>query len=215
MNPRKFTIIDNDTQRTSVFESSAETVAELKRDLIAHGFSVEGKTIQEGLTRIEFRSGDAVLPHDVPRNGTITNDLVFRLTKSEKNIKSGSMSRLEAYAKIKELNLGDTIKNKYGKNFTQCTTADLVAEVEKAVSKLTPEVASKKKEQKPSKKQGNTESIISDNTTAAVVALTSALLDNGLISNDQGTNIANILGIKIKCNVVYSQAELDDMFENW
>lgn len=128
---RTFTIIDSDTQRTAVIQSTAETVAELKRDLEANGFIVEGKSIQEGISRTEFTSDDSVLPHDVPRNGTTTNDLVFRLTKSNKNIKSGAMTRPEAYAKIKELGLGDAIKEKFGKNFTQCSTDILIKEIEK------------------------------------------------------------------------------------
>ena len=127
---RTFTIIDSDTQRTAVIQSTAETVAELKRDLEANGFIVEGKSIQEGISRTEFTSDDSVLPHDVPRNGTTTNDLVFRLTKSNKNIKSGAMTRPEAYAKIKELGLGEAIKEKFGKNFTQCSTDILIKEIE-------------------------------------------------------------------------------------
>ena len=130
---RTFTIIDSDTQRTAVIQSTAETVAELKRDLEANGFVVEGKSIQEGISRTEFTSDESVLPHDVPRNGTTTNDLVFRLTKSNKNIKSGVLTRQEAYAKVKELGLGETIKSKFGKNFTQCSTETLVKEIESVI----------------------------------------------------------------------------------
>lgn len=36
------------------------------------------------------------------------------------------MERKEAYAKIKELNLQEECKKKYGKNFTQCSTDNLV-----------------------------------------------------------------------------------------
>lgn len=35
------------------------------------------------------------------------------------------MERKEAYAKIKELNLQEECKKKYGKNFTQCKTNEL------------------------------------------------------------------------------------------
>ena len=36
------------------------------------------------------------------------------------------MERKEAYAKIKELNLQEECKKKYGKNFTQCKTDELI-----------------------------------------------------------------------------------------
>lgn len=36
------------------------------------------------------------------------------------------MERKEAYAKIKELNLQEECKKRYGKNFTQCKTDELV-----------------------------------------------------------------------------------------
>ena len=78
-----FTIVDTESQKTKEIHSSATTVAELKRDLRQNGFNVDGKTIQEGLTRTEFKDDSSLLPHDVPtRNGGITNDLVFRLTKT-------------------------------------------------------------------------------------------------------------------------------------
>lgn len=124
METRIYTVVDTDTQMTKEFNSTATTVAELKQELINNGFSVEGKTIQEAITRIEFKDDSSVLPHDVPYKGTTTNNLVFRLTQSEKHVKSGS-DRNDLYAKIKSLNLGDEIKNYFGKNFTQVSSADL------------------------------------------------------------------------------------------
>ena len=125
-NMNTFTIVDTESQKTKEIQSNATTVAELKRDLRQNGFNVDGKTIQEALTRTEFKDDSSMLPHDVPYKGGITNDLVFRLTKTNKQIMSG-MDRQEAYAEVKRLGLGDAIKAKFGKNFTQCSTADLVA----------------------------------------------------------------------------------------
>lgn len=125
-NMNTFTIVDTESQKTKEIQSNATTVAELKRDLRQNGFNVDGKTIQEALTRTEFRDDSSVLPHDVPYKGGITNDLVFRLTKTNKQIMSG-IDRQEVYAEVKRLGLGDAIKAKFGKNFTQCSTTDLVA----------------------------------------------------------------------------------------
>ena len=125
-NMNTFTIVDTESQKTKEIQSNATTVAELKRDLRQNGFNVDGKTIQEALTRTEFKDDNSMLPHDVPYKGGITNDLVFRLTKTNKQIMSG-IDRQEVYAEVKRLGLGDAIKAKFGKNFTQCSTADLVA----------------------------------------------------------------------------------------
>ena len=120
-----FTIVDSESQRTKEIKSNATNIAELKRDLRQNGFNVEGKTIQEALTRTEFKDDSSLLPHDVSYKGSITNNLVFRLTKTNKQVKSG-MDRKEVYAKIKELNFGEAIKAEFGKNFTQCSTNDLI-----------------------------------------------------------------------------------------
>lgn len=188
---RRFTIIDTDTQRTSVIESTAETVAELKRDLEANGFTVEGKTIQEGISRTEFTSDDSVLPHDVPRNGTTTNDLVFRLTKSHKNIKSG-ITRGEAYAKIKELGLEETVKRKYGRNFTQCSTPTLVSVINEA---------------------SKTEPAVSSDVLQRIENKLNILIGLFSTKDESSTTKENVV-IKAQNNgIPYTQDELDAMFE--
>ena len=229
MNPRRFTIIDNDTQMTKVIESTATTVAELKRDLRAAGFSVENKTIQEGLSRIEFKSDDAVLPHDVPRNGGVTNDLVFRLTKAQKHINSGAMDRKEAYAQVNALGLADAIAKKYGKNFTMCKTADLIAEVEKAQKKAAapapaPKVEKPAEAPAPENKEAGKPAPATTAPAAgkggdcivkqAVAQLTNILVNNGAITGADGQKIADILGVELSGPVgaVYSKSELANMF---
>lgn len=124
METRKFTVRDTRVNNTVVFESTATTVAELKRDLRANGINPDGMAIQEGLTRTEFMSDDAVLPHDVAYRGGVTNNLVFRLTQKNKKIASGVMSRADAYRKIKELHLEEEAK-KLGRNYTQLPTDEL------------------------------------------------------------------------------------------
>ena len=126
METRKITVVDSQSQSVKVIMSAAETLGELKQDLSANGYSLENKAFYEGLTRIELKTDDSILPHDVPRNGTTTNELVIRITTAQKKINSG-MTRAEVYQAIKEKNLAETVKNMYGKNFTQCSTADLLA----------------------------------------------------------------------------------------
>lgn len=126
METRKITVVDSQSQSVKVIMSAAETLGELKQDLLANGYSLSNKAFYEGLTRIELKTDDSILPHDVPRNGTTTNELVIRITTAQKKINSG-MTRAEVYQAIKERNLAETVKNMYGKNFTQCSTADLLA----------------------------------------------------------------------------------------
>ena len=125
METRKITVVDSQSQSVKVIMSAAETLGELKQDLSANGYSLENKAFYEGLTRIELKTDNSILPHDVPRNGTTTNELVIRITTAQKKINSG-MTRAEVYQAIKEKNLAETVKNIYGKNFTQCSTVDLL-----------------------------------------------------------------------------------------
>ena len=134
METRKITVVDSQSQSVKVIMSAAETLGELKQDLSANGYSLENKAFYEGLTRIELKTDDSILPHDVPRNGTTTNELVIRITTAQKKINSG-MTRAEVYQAIKEKNLAETVKNMYGKNFTQCSTADLLAVIANFSSK--------------------------------------------------------------------------------
>ena len=197
MSTKKFTVIDTRTMQKKSFDSQATTVAELKADLHKLGITTNGMVIQEGLTKTELKTDTALLPHDVPYKGGVTNNLVFRLTQAEKKIKSGAdMSRADAYAKVKELNLAETIAEKYGKNFTMCKTAQLVAEIERA--------------------DGNVaeESVGSDDKAAqAITFLTIKLVDNGALSPAEGTEVVNILGSTLTVEE-YSSEELDDMFED-
>ena len=219
---RTFTVVDSTTQKTSTFQSTAETLAELKADLRAHGINYNGMTIYEGISKTELKSDNSALPHDVPYKGGTTNNLVFRLTKSEKNIKSGAMSRPEAYAAVKELGLQDAIAKKYGKNFTMCKTADLIAEVEKAqkpaaAPKAEPKKVEKKEEaapaQKPACKKGNEEGGCA--AIKGLAILTNTLVLNGVISETEGKEVADALNVELAGapEGTYSQAEIAAMFD--
>jgi hypothetical protein len=202
-----FTVVNSATQSTISYESQAETLGQLKRELADKGINLDGMTIFEGLTKTELKSDDSLLPHDVPYRGTITNNLVFRITKANKNIKSGSMSRAEAYAKIKELNLQGVIASKYGKNFTMCKTADLINEINKVETHW----------ENPTTE--NNENTSSDATVTALEEkfdmLIKVLLDNDVI-DDVDVDIINSKPTVQKKDSEekspYSNDEISDMF---
>lgn len=131
MEPRKITVVRTKNQTKSVIMSAATTIAELKRDLEANGIDYEGMTFFEGVSKSELRNDNSILPHDIPYKGTITNELVFMLTNTNKKIKSGTdvdgMTRSEIYTIIKDNHLQDKCIKEFSKNFTMCKTKDLIA----------------------------------------------------------------------------------------
>ena len=124
METRKITIISTKNHSTTVINSAATTLAELKTDLDNARIGYTDCTFFEGLTKTELKNNDAILPHDVPYKGTITNNLVFMITNASKKIKSGA-DRKSIIAEIKSKNLTEVVKNTYGKNYTNCKTEDL------------------------------------------------------------------------------------------
>ena len=196
MNTKRFTVVDTRTNSIKTFDSTANTVGELKADLRRQGIDPTGMAIQEGLTKTELGDNDgAYLPHDVPYRGGITNNLVFRLTQKEKRIKSGA-SRAELYARIKELGIADKIAAKYGKNFTTCRTVDLLEEVEAAEGKCcTPHCDCAA-------------------TQEALTKLTSILVDDEVITEEEGYEVVDIMGTDLISSDVYSTSEIDEMFSD-
>lgn len=136
MEPRKITIVQTKNQKKSVIITSATTLGELKDDLRTNGINYDGMTFYEGLTKTELKTDESILPHDIEYKDTITNDLVFMLTNTEKKIKSGAMSRSDVYAYIRSNNLQDEVQRKLGKNFTVCKTADLLQIVSRHMDKV-------------------------------------------------------------------------------
>lgn len=216
---KTFTIVDTESQKTKEIKSNATTVAELKRDLRQNGFNVDGKTIQEALTRTEFKDDTSVLPHDVPYKGSTTNDLVFRLTKANKNVRSG-MDRKQAYDEVKRLGLGDAIKAKFGKNFTQVSTNDLIAFInangKKGAAAPKPAKEAPKKEA-PAKKE-TPASGKECKCMNALKSLCSVLVDNGTIDETDmetifGETPAEAAAPASGSNSKYSKDELNELLE--
>lgn len=141
MEARKITIVPTQTQNKHVIMSEAETLSQLKADMQAAGINYEGMTFYEGVSKTELIHDDSVLPTNVPytnrRTGdTITtNELVFMLTNQNKKIKSGAYSRKECYDIINSKNLKEAVKEVFGKCFTNCSTEDLNAVIERHTAK--------------------------------------------------------------------------------
>lgn len=125
---RKITIITEDgSSRTVTFDSTAETLAELKNELNNKGISYTGKSFYEGISKTEIMTDESILPSNLPYKGSVTNDLVFMLTTPNKKINSGA-DRAELIKYIKDNNLQEEVKERYGKNYTNVKT-DLLAEL--------------------------------------------------------------------------------------
>lgn len=215
MESRKITIVETKNQRKSTIMSSASTLAELKSDLRANGIDYSGMTFFEGTSKVELKNNASVLPHDVPYKGTITNELVFMLTNTNKKIKSGAivMSRTEAYSAIKSMGLQNACIKKFGKNFTMCKTADLIALIQSNSASKPAPVA-------PASNGGECVDTVA---RAAISKLVEILEDNGTIEDYEKEKVLGILegAVKVapseeykpKPASPYSDDEINDMFE--
>ena len=231
MEARKITIVQTKNQTKSVIMSAATTLAELKSDLRANGIDYDGMTFFEGTSKVELKNDASVLPHDVPYKGTTTNELVFMLTNTNKKIRSGAiaMSRAEAYNAIKSMGLQDACVKKFGKNFTMCKTADLIALVQSngASKPATPKAevkAEAKKEEKVEAPANNGGECVDTVARAAISKLVEILEDYGTIEDYEKEKVLDILGgevavaaapseeYKPKSASSYSDDEIDDMF---
>ena len=234
MEARKITVVQTKNQKKSVIMSAATTLAELKNDLRANGIDYDGMTFFEGTSKVELKNDASVLPHDVPYKGTVTNELVFMLTNTNKKIRSGSMSRSEILDTIKSMGLQAVCMKKFGKNPTNCKSADLIALIQNNnASKPAPAApkAEAKKEEKveapvntpvsPASNGGECVDIVA---RAAISKLVEILEDNGTIEDYEKEEVIGILGGKVavsgapseeykpKSASPYSDDEIDDMF---
>ena len=229
METRKITVVQTKNQKKSVIMSAATTLAELKSDLRANGIDYDGMTFFEGTSKVELKNDASVLPHDVPYKGTVTNELVFMLTNTNKKIRSGAtnMSRMEAYNAIKSMGLQDACVKKFGKNFTMCKTTDLIALVQSnSTSKPTPKTETKKEEKvkAPVVPTNNGGKCVDTVARAAIHRLVVILENNGTIEEEEKEEVLGILGgevavsaepseeYKPKSASPYSDDEIDDMF---
>ena len=229
METRKITIVQTKNQKKSVIMSAATTLAELKSDLRANGIDYDGMTFFEGTSKVELKNDASVLPHDVPYKGTITNELVFMLTNTNKKIRSGAMTRIEVYNAIKSMGLQDACVKKFGKNFTMCKTTDLIALVQSNgvanPAPAAPKTETKKKEKVKASvvPASNGDKHVDTEARAAINRLVVILEDNGTIEEDEKEEVIGILRGKVAISVApsqkykpeltspYSDDEIDDM----
>lgn len=230
MEARKITVVSTKNQKKSVIMSAATTLAELKADLRQNGIDYDGMTFYEGTSKTELKTDESVLPHDVPYKGTTTNELVFMLTNTNKKIRSGAMSRAEAYAAIKANNLQAECVKRFGKNFTMCKTSDLISLVEGGNSAPKAEKPAPVKEEKkevPASEvkapEAEAAEVVDTKARAAISRLVEILCDDCTIEDYEKGEILGILGGKVEVaspsedcdsssDSPYSDAEIDSMF---
>lgn len=230
METRKITIISTKNHSTKVINSAATTLGELKTDLDNAGIGYTDCTFFEGLTKTELKNNDAILPHDVPYKGTITNNLVFMITNASKKIKSGA-DRKSILAEIKAKNLTEVVKNTYGKNYTNCKTEDLQKILNKEVASTTVDTlafvakATSAKKEVPNKSAIKTTDLSNYVTKAELREVIESLLkemENADVDYIEDVDIDNISIIgdvsssnsKKEDDSPYSSNELDDMFKD-
>lgn len=204
---RKVTIINNKTQSQKVIQASAATtLGELKREMREAGIEYEGMTFFEGHLRAELKDDASILPTNIPYKGQVVNDLTFLLTAPKKKIKSGAMSRAEAYNAIKARGLQNECVKRFGKNFTMCKTQDLID----LLGEGAPEVKeTKKEEEKP---------VVTATSEGNVVGAMEILLEDLYCSDviEEGTYdraIAVLKGTTYKAPEKMSRSEINKMFD--
>ena len=221
METRKVTIINSKSQSQKVIQDSkATTLGELKAEMRERGIDYEGMTFFEGHMRAELKDDAAPLPTNIPYKGQVVNDLIFMLTTPEKKVTSGVMSRAEAYNEVKRLGLQDKCKQVYGKNCTQCSTADLIALMEKASNK--PVAAAPEAEEPVEAPVAEPENVSTEapaqsagdcNCAKALTALVEDLYASDAIDEETYDKVTAILkGGTYKAPEKMSKKEIDDMF---
>ena len=213
MEPREILVVNTKTQSKKTIISSATTLAELKADLRVAGINYSDMTFYEGISKTEIKTDDSQLPHDVNYKGNITNNLVFMLTTANKKVKSGAVStRAEAYKAIKDNNLQDEVKKKFGKNFTNCGTNDLVTFVNNKEKKATETVVEKAPVKVNNKPVTTVKSDV--NYTIALTKLVNYLAGKA-ISTDAANDILAEIGVEYKApkSTGYSESEINEMFK--
>ena len=219
METRKVTIINSKTQSQKVIQDSkATTLGELKQEMRERGIDYTGMTFFEGHMRAELKDDAAPLPTNIPYKGQVVNDLTFMLTAPEKKVKSGAMSRAEAYAEIKKRGLQGACVDKFGKNFTQCSTADLISLIEKNSTKAAPAPKAKKPvKAAPAKAEEATVApetpTTGCNCSKALAILTEALYENETIEEETYDAVmATLKGGSYNAPEKMSKKEIDEMF---
>lgn len=113
----KATIVNTVENTTKVIEltDAINDLAGLK-----HFLGVDEGQFFEGSTHTDLTSDTQELP--VLPDNKKERGYVFFVSPAQSKIKNGAYSRKECYAIIKDNNLGEAVKSKFGRNFTQVST---------------------------------------------------------------------------------------------
>ena len=173
-------VLSTKTQKKYTLDVQGNTLADLKAVMQNNGIDYSGMTFFEGRTKTELLSDQSQFPENA----------IIRLTKSEKKITSGAelVTRQDAYAAIKANNLSLAIQKKFGKNFTQCKTQDLLDFIKKATKASAPKVAEVSEAPKAPKAECS--------CATSKEAWIQSGLDNGYIDNNTATQLRNSVKVE-------------------
>lgn len=124
----KATVVNTVENTTKVVELP-EAVTDLSG--LKHFLDISDGQFFEGTTHTDLTSDTQTLPQ-LPESKK-ERGYVFFVSPAQNKIKNGTYTRKECYAIIKSNNLGDKIKAKYGRNFTQVATDALSETIEENV----------------------------------------------------------------------------------
>lgn len=203
MESRKITIVETRRQKKSVIMSDAETLGELKADMSEAGIDYTDQLFHEVITKTQLISDESLLPKDVVYKGNTTNELIFRLTNKQNNIKNGSVSRTAVYSAIKDFHLEEKCKEVYGKNYTMCKTSDLEDLINKAMNTTAPEkkqISSASSKEKPVV-VSDLDTVFKNKLAGIITQFVDVLYKKDLIDDDEKAdlddNIAETFGTEV------------------
>jgi hypothetical protein len=130
------------------------------------------------------------------------------LTVPNKKIKSGSFSRKDLYTLIKEHNLQQACINLYGKNYTNCSSAELLYLIEPAC-----DLEETKENPIENFTIEEPHKCTCSNYEKAFIALVDCLHDNYYIDDVHSNRIKNMLYNNSTENEVYSPYSDEDLQE--
>lgn len=176
-------VLSTKTQKKYTLDVQGNTLADLKAVMQNNGIDYNGMTFFEGRTKTELLSDQSQFPENA----------IIRLTKSEKKITSGAelVTRQDAYAAIKANNLALAIQKKFGKNFTQCKTQDLLDFIKKTTKVSAPKVA-----EVPEIPETSKAPKVECSCVTSKEAWIQSGLDNGYIDNETATQLRNSVKVE-------------------
>lgn len=113
----KATIVNTVENTTKVVELT-DAITDLAG--LKHFLGVDEGQFFEGSTHTDLTSDTQELP--VLPDNKKERGYVFFVSPAQSKIKNGAYSHKECYAIIKDNNLGEAVKSKFGRNFTQVST---------------------------------------------------------------------------------------------